>query len=370
MDEPKNKIVLVDDDITSLTLGKNILADKYDIITIPSGEKLFKLLDKIHPNLILLDVEMPEMSGYEVLRELKSRDEAANIPVIFLTSKNDPVSELEGLNLGAIDYISKPFSPPLLLKRIEVHLLVESQKQKLIDFNNNLREMVKAKTKTVLDMQNAVLRTVANMVENRDEETGEHIERTQDYLRILLDGMIARNLYKGEVSSWDRDFFLQSSQLHDVGKISIKDSILLKPGKLDPGEFEEMKKHTVYGVRIIEEIERNTPESSFLFYAKTLAGTHHEKWDGTGYPKGLKEEEIPLMGRLMAIADVYDALISVRPYKKPFTHEETTRIILNGKGTQFDPVLTDLFTSVADQFYSIVKEREKNTRKYLDSMSA
>jgi putative two-component system response regulator len=361
MDLSKNKIVLVDDDITSLTLGKNILAEKYDIITIPSGEKLFKLLERIHPGLILLDVEMPEMSGYEVLRELKSREEVASIPVIFLTSKNDPVSELEGLNLGAIDYISKPFSPPLLLKRIEVHLLVESQKLKLIEFNTNLQEMVRAKTKTVLDMQNSVLRTVANMVENRDEETGGHIERTQDYLKILLDAIISQGLYKSEVTTWDREFFLQSSQLHDVGKISIKDNILLKPGKLDPEEFEEMKKHTVYGVRIIEEIEKNTPESSFLFYAKILAGTHHEKWDGSGYPTGLKEENIPLMGRLMAIADVYDALISVRPYKKPFTHDEAIRIILGGKGTQFDPVLTELFFSVTSEFDRIVKEREKKS---------
>ncbi|MDR1411404.1 MAG: response regulator [Spirochaetaceae bacterium] len=361
MNDAKAKIVLVDDDITSLTLGKNILAEKYDIITIPSGEKLFKLLDKIRPSLILLDVEMPEMNGYEVLGELKSNERDANIPVIFLTSKSDPVSELEGLNLGAIDYISKPFSPPLLLKRLEVHLLVEFQKQKLIDFNNNLQEMVRAKTKTVLDMQNSVLRTVANMVENRDEETGSHIERTQDYLRILLDAMYSKGVRKNEIVSWDRDFFLQSSQLHDVGKISIKDSILLKPGKLDAVEFEEMKKHTIYGVRIIEEIEKNTPESSFLFYAKIFAGTHHEKWDGTGYPNKLEGEAIPLMGRLMAIADVYDALISERPYKPPFSHEETVKIIRQGKGGQFDPSLTDLFLSVADQFYEIVTERKKNS---------
>jgi putative two-component system response regulator len=360
MDDAKAKIALVDDDITSLTLGKNILAEKYDVITVPSGEKLFKLLGKIRPSLILLDIEMPEMSGFEALRELKARERDADIPVIFLTSKSDPVSELEGLNLGAIDYISKPFSPPLLLKRLEVHLLVASQKQKLIDFNNNLQEMVRAKTKTVLDMQNSVLRTVANMVENRDEETGGHIERTQEYLRILLDAMTGQGLYRDEVASWDRDFFLQSSQLHDVGKISIKDSILLKPGRLDSDEFEEMKKHTTYGVRIVEGIEKNTPESSFLFYAKIFAGTHHEKWDGTGYPDRLKGEEIPLMGRLMAIADVYDALISERPYKTPFSHEETIKIILEGKGTQFDPVLTDLFLSVADQFHEIVKRREKS----------
>jgi putative two-component system response regulator len=208
-------------------------------------------------------------------------------------------------------------------------------------------------------MQNSVLRTVANMVENRDEETGGHIERTQDYLRILLDSIFSRGVYKDEAASWDRDFFLQSSQLHDVGKISIKDSILLKPGRLDSSEFEEMKMHTVYGVRIVEEIEKNTPESSFLFYAKTFAGTHHERWDGTGYPNNLKGEAIPLMGRLMAIADVYDALISERPYKKPFSHEETVRIIMDGKGSQFDPVLTDIFFAVADQFYEIVKKRNK-----------
>ncbi|GHT73490.1 two-component system response regulator [Spirochaetia bacterium] len=354
----RTKVVLVDDDVTSLTLGKSILAEQYDIITIPSGEKLFKLLEKVRPGLILLDVEMHEMNGYETLKRLKTMEGAAEIPVIFLTSKSDAESELLGLNLGAVDYISKPFSPPLLLKRIELHLLIESQKKRLTDYNDNLQEMVKVKTRAVLDMQYAVLRTVANLVENRDEETGGHIERTQQYLAILLDAMIAQNLYQDEVKTWDRDIFLQSSQLHDVGKVVIKDSILLKSGRLSNDEFEKMKTHTLHGVRIIEEIEKHTPETGFLSYAKIFAASHHEKWDGTGYPHGLKGEEIPLMGRLMAIVDVYDALISARPYKAPLSHAESVNIIASGKGTQFDPALVDLFLSAADTFERSVTERE------------
>jgi putative two-component system response regulator len=359
MDNPRKKIVLVDDNITNLTLGKNILTEKYDVFTVPSGEKLFVLLEKVSPNLILLDIEMPEMNGYEVIKHLKADQKVAGIPVIFLTAKSDTSSELEGLILGAVDYISKPFSPPLLLKRIELHLLVESQKKALINYNDNLQEMVKEKTKTVLDLQNAVLKTVANLVEHRDEITGGHVERTKGYLAILLDTMREKGPYKEEVESWDRDFFLQSSQLHDLGKISIRDSILLKPGNLTGDEFNEMKNHTLFGVKIIEEIEKETPESSFLKYAKILAGTHHEKWNGSGYPYGLKEQEIPLPGRLMAIADVYDALISIRPYKKPLAHEDAVQIITDGKGSHFEPDLVDLFLQVSDQFALLVRKREQ-----------
>ncbi|MDR3168163.1 MAG: response regulator [Treponema sp.] len=359
MENMRKKIVLVDDNITNLTLGKNILINDYDIFTVPSGEKLFILLEKITPDLILLDIEMPEMNGYEVIKRLKAVEKNADIPVIFLTAKNDPSSELEGLSLGAMDYISKPFSPPLLLKRIALHLLVESQKKKLQDYNDNLQQMVEQKTKTILNLQNAVLKTVANLVEHRDEITGGHVERTRDYLAILMDAMIQANLYQDEISSWDIDFFLQSSQLHDVGKISIKDSILLKPGKLTPEEFEEMKNHTIFGVKIIEEIEKDSPESSFLKHAKILAGTHHEKWDGTGYPYGYGGNEIPLQGRLMAIADVYDALISVRPYKEPLSHETAVKIIADGKGTHFDPTLIGLFLAVSDKFAEIVEQRKK-----------
>lgn len=349
----KKTIFLVDDDITNLTIGKNALSGDYNVFTLNSGTRLLKMLDKTMPDMILLDVEMPEMNGYDTIKMIKRKSETADIPIIFLTAKNDSESELEGLSLGAIDYIFKPFSPPLLLKRIEVHLLVESQKKELIHYNDNLQEMVKAKTKTVVELQNAILKTMAELVECRDDVTGGHIERTQNYLKTLINAMTRCHLFAEETSSWDMDIVLQSAQLHDVGKISIKDSILLKPGRLTQEEFEKIKEHTLMGEKIITEIEKSTSEQAFLKYAKILAGTHHEKWDGSGYPFGLRGQAIPLLGRLMAIADVYDALVSERPYKKAFTHEEAAAIISEGSGTHFEPVLVELFLSVSDEFKKI-----------------
>ena len=357
----RKTIFLVDDDPTNLVVGSDTLEEYYDVLTLNSGERLLKILEKNIPDLILLDVEMPEMNGYEVIKLLKSRTETAHIPVIFLTAKNDGESELEGLSLGAIDYIIKPFSPPLLLKRIEVHLLVESQKEELIAFNNNLQEMVDAKTKTVVELQNAVLKTMAELVECRDDITGGHIDRTQSYLRLLLNALSEHNLYKEETCLWDLELVLQSAQLHDVGKIAIKDGILQKPGKLTDEEFEIMKEHTTFGKKVIEKIEKSTTDQKFLEYAKVLAVSHHEKWDGSGYPNGLSGEEIPLLGRVMAIADVYDALVSIRPYKKAFTHEEAVRIISNGRGKQFDPGLVDLFLGVSDGFDEIAAIHKMET---------
>jgi putative two-component system response regulator len=187
-------------------------------------------------------------------------------------------------------------------------------------------------------------------VESRDDITGGHVERTQRGLAVMVEGLQDFGLYLDQMQDWDTELLLQSSQLHDVGKISISDAILNKPGKLTPEEFEEMKKHTAFGVKIIEKIEAGTSENDFLKHAKIFAGTHHEKWDGSGYPAGLSGEDIPLQGRLMAIADVYDALVSERPYKKAFTKEEAVRIILESKGTHFDPVLADVFEQVADRF--------------------
>ncbi|MDR3343022.1 MAG: response regulator [Treponema sp.] len=354
MEIPRKNIIQVDDNSINLAVGKTILTEHYNTFTVTSGEELFTLLKKIRPDLILLDIAMPEMNGYEVIKRLKAKDETADIPVIFVTARTDIVSELEGLSLGAIDYISQPFCPPLLLKRIEMHLLLESQKKKLQHYNNNLQEMVKQKTKTILGMQNSVLKTIANLVESRDKITGNHIERTCNYLKVLLDNMIKRGLYGETISSWDLELVLQSSQLHDVGKISIRDRILLKRGKLTDAEFSEMKNHAIYGVKIIESIQQVTPENGFLEHAKIFAGTHHEKWDGTGYPFGLTGTDIPLQGRLMAIADVYDALISTRSYKLPSVHEEAVQIIANGRNAHFDPVLIDLFLSIADEFADIV----------------
>ena len=345
-------IFLVDDNPTNLTVGRTALLGQYNVITIPSAEKLLKLLEKNIPALILLDVEMPEMDGYEAIRRIKANPHTAGIPVIFLTARTDTANEIEGLSLGAIDYITKPFSPPLLLKRLEVHLLVERQKRELQHLNDNLMDMVTEKTRTVVTLKNAILKTVAELVEWRDDITGSHIERNQRYLKLLAEKALEQGVYRDEIQGWDMDIFLQSAQLHDVGKLSIKDDLLCKPGQLTREEYEIMKEHTNFGVRIIEKIKNSVTEDAFLEHARIFAATHHEKWDGTGYPLGLSGEAIPLQGRLMAIADVYDALISARPYKAPFTHQEAVEIILAGSGSHFDPALVDIFALVHEEFRS------------------
>ena len=346
----RKTVFIVDDDMTNLAVGIAVLSDSYNIFSFNSGGLMLRKLEKHIPDLILLDVNMPEMNGYEVIKQLKQRKETSHIPVIFLTGKCDCESELEGLSLGAIDYITKPFSPPLLLKRIEVHLLVESQKNELQEFNTNLLEMVDAKTRTVVELQNAILSTMTRLLDRRDDITGGHIERTQRYMNVLLNTMRVSEHYEDEALSWDMNLLILSTQLHDVGKIAIKDSILLKPDKLTEEEFEVIKEHTTFGEEVISEIETNTTEHKFLEYAKIFAGTHHEKWDGSGYPRGLKGEEIPILGRAMAIVDVYDALISERPYKKGLSHEEAVDIIVDGKGKHFDPVIVDVFVEVSDKF--------------------
>jgi putative two-component system response regulator len=359
----RKKIIFVDDQVSNLMIGRNVLSKDYDVFTVPSAEKMFSLIDKVNPDLILLDVEMPEMNGYEAIEKLKSDPKTAKIPVVFVTAKTDPGSELKGLNLGAMDYIPKPFSPPLLLKRIEVHMLVldqkkklEEQKEQLQGYNLNLEDLVENKTKTIVELQNAVLETVAEIVEARDEVTGGHIERTRSYLKILFEGLKELGIYAVEIKDWDENMIIQSAQLHDVGKIAIREEILNKPGRLTSEEFDEIKKHPVIGWKIIEHIQERTTEQKFLNFTKTMAVSHHEKWDGSGYPYGLKGDGIPLEGRLMSIVDVYDALVSERPYKKAFSHDEAVRIIKEGSGTQFEPALVDLFLAEQSKFEDASKD--------------
>ena len=357
-------VMVVDDNVANLKVAKNALSQSFDVFTVPSAAKMFDILRRSAPSMILLDIDMPDMNGHEAIRLLKADPKTHFIPVIFLTGRGDPESELEGLALGAIDYISKPFMPQLLHKRVDLHLTVEAQRNRLeeqtqeleehvreIDnFNLNLRQMVFEKTKEVLKLQNAILMGVADVVESRDDTTGGHIGRTQVFLRALIDGLDSFGLYQPDMQDWDIELLLASSQLHDVGKIAISDSILKKPGRLTKEEFDHMKGHVSAGVSIIERIEKEAMGADFLSYAKLFAQTHHEKWDGSGYPSALSGGAIPLPGRLMAIVDVYDALTSERPYKKALPHSEAVRIILEGSGSHFDPVLIDVFRRVADRF--------------------
>ena len=363
MEHTRNKIILVDDAKANLTMGRDLLKTFYEVYPAPSAERLFELLENIVPDLILLDIEMPGLNGYDAIRKLKADPRSSDIPVIFLTSMDDESSEMAGFDLGAVDYVTKPFSGPLLLKRIANQLLIVRQRKELLtnqatlkDYADNLEIKVRKKTSEVFNLQNAVLSTVADLVEFRDKHTGGHISRTQRYLGALVDEMVRSGTYAEEISKWDMDFFLPSAQLHDVGKIAITDLILNKPGRLTPDEFEIMKTHVPVGVDAIEQIMSKTKEHAFLEHALLIAGTHHEKWDGSGYPVGLRGTNIPLEGRLMAIADVYDALISVRPYKEAFSHEKASKIIEEGAGSHFDPVLVDVYLGVEGEFARIVQE--------------
>ena len=355
-DNKRPKIMLVDDNKTNLAISRSILSEYYDVFALSSADKLFEFLKNVMPDLILLDIDMPGMNGYETLTILKADKKYTDIPVIFVTAKTSESDEYAGLDLGAIDYITKPFTSALLLKRIENHLLIQKQKKCLQDNNNSLIKMVKEKTHQVFDLQNAIINNMAELVEFRDVITGQHISRTQKYLIKLMEQLIKDGVYTDELLVWDMNIIALSSQLHDVGKIAISDTILNKSGYLTEEEREIMKTHTQKGVEVIEKIETSTDNSDFLEYAKTFAGTHHEKWDGSGYPCGLSGMNIPLEGRIMAIADVYDALISERPYKRSFSADESAEIIINGSGTHFDPALVNAFNKVKEEFANIAVE--------------
>ena len=335
-------IFVVDDNDVNLVQAKRALDGHYRVRTMPSAERMLAIIEKIIPDLILLDIQMPEMDGFAAINKLKENTQTADIPVMFLTASTDDEIEAKGLELGAVDFITKPFSPPVLLNRIAHHLHIE--------------ELLKKRTERLERLQDGILDVVVNMVESRDKVTGGHIERTSMYIKILMETMLEKGVYAEEMKTWDFDTVISSARLHDVGKIAVSDTILNKPCKLTPEDYEQIKKHALEGEHIVEIMISKTGEETFLHHAKLFACYHHEKWDGTGYPRGLKGEDIPLEGRLMAIADVYDALVSERPYKKPFTHEKAVEIIVNDSGKQFDPVIVDLFVTVADVFLLISKE--------------
>ena len=336
----KKTIFVVDDSDTNLAMAEEALEDQYRVMTLPSAEKMFALLARIIPDLILLDIEMPIMDGFEALRLLKENEAHAAIPVMFLTSMTDSAVEVRGFQMGVVDFVPKPFSPPVLINRIRTHL--------------NIDELIRERTDQLQRLQNGIVFVLADMVENRDENTGGHVERTTKYIDLLAYAMIDRGVYADELNSMNLESLISSARLHDVGKIAIPDRILNKPGKLTDEEFETMKTHTTAGAHFIDQIVSRTENVEFLLNAKLITSTHHERWDGKGYPAGLASTDIPLPGRLMAIADVYDALISERPYKKAFTHEEAKSIIEEGSGTQFDPAIVEVFSAISDEFSRVM----------------
>jgi len=343
MPNTQKLIFIVDDSDSNLTKAASALESEYSVLTMPSAEKMFSLLEKTRPDLILLDVEMPEMSGFEAMKRLKSCDSHADIPVIFLTGLTDAINEANGIEIGAVDFIMKPFSEAVLIKRIKNHL--------------NIDELIRERTAQLIErteqletLKNGIVYTLADFVESRDKNTGGHIERTSVYMKILINAMLERGVYSDEIGDWDMNSVISSARLHDVGKIAIPDSILNKLGSLTSEEFEIMKTHVSEGGKIIDRAIERTGNAEFLKNAKIFAVYHHEKWDGTGYSFGLKGEEIPLHGRIMAVIDVYDALVSERPYKKAFTHEKAVSIIAQEAGRHFDPLIADVFIQVNTRF--------------------
>ena len=335
-------IFVVDDNDINLTIAKETLKEHYRVMTLPSAARMFALLEKITPDLILLDIEMPEMDGFEALHRLKNNALWMDIPVIFLTGMTDVTVEVRGFQLGVVDFITKPFSPPVLQNRIKHHLDIDA--------------LIRERTEQLVRLQSGIVFTLADVVESRDANTGGHIERTTVYIERLIKAMLEQTVYADEIRSWNLESVISSARLHDVGKIAIPDTILNKPGKLTAEEFAIMKTHTTEGERIIDQIVSRTGNETFLHNAKLFAGYHHERWDGKGYPYGLAETNIPLQGRIMAVIDVYDALISERPYKKPFTHEEAVKIIMDNSGTQFDPSIAGVFYEARDQFRAVKQD--------------
>ena len=333
--EKQKTIFIVDDSETNLATAKETLKDHYRVLNLPSAARMFDLLEKISPDLILLDIEMPEMDGFEALLRLKNNALHSNIPVIFLTSMADSSIEASGFQLGVVDFITKPFSAPVLMNRIKTHL----------DIDGIIRE----RTAKLQRLQNSMVFVIADMVENRDNVTGGHIERTTKYIKILIENMVKKGIYADELSKMEIDSLISSARLHDVGKISISDTILNKPGKLTDEEFEIMKSHSLDGERIIDSAIQRTGDAEFLSKSKMFAAFHHERWNGRGYPYGLSEREIPLQGRIMAVIDVYDALVSERPYKKAFSHAVACEIIEEESGKHFDPLIIKAFVVAKDK---------------------
>lgn len=349
-------ILAVDDDTIILNTVISALQPEYSVRPFTSGEAALAYLERQTADLILLDQNMPKMSGLEVLQRLHSHHEHKNIPIVFLTASAQGENEVEALKMGAVDYIQKPFRPQALLTRVRLQIELQSHRR-------YLEALVAEKTKHLHDAygvlksrEDAILMLLARVTDLRDHETGDHLERTTEFVRIMVEDLMAVPKEGYTLTQREAQDIVESAKLHDLGKIAMPDHILLKPGRLTPEEFEIIKTHAERGATLLTDAIRQMRETSghnddaFLSMGRDIARSHHEKWDGTGYPDGAKGVEIPLAGRIAAIADVYDAVSSVRPYKHAFSAEESARIIQDGSGTHFDPYLVTIFTKHAATF--------------------
>ncbi|MBF0383659.1 MAG: response regulator [Magnetococcales bacterium] len=343
------RIFVVDDTPSNIDVLMETLSSRYDISVALDGETALEDIPETNPDLILLDVMMPGLDGYTVCKRLKEDPNTAEIPVIFITAKQEVTDETTGFAVGAVDYITKPFSPAVVQSRVNTHLQLVKAKKELAEQNQILDRKVRERTQELVETRLQIIQRLGRAAEYKDNETGLHVIRMSHYSRILA-------LAAG-FSTDKAEIILQAAPMHDIGKIGIPDRILLKPGSLDNEEWSVMRKHPGIGAGII-----GVHEAEVLKVAKIVALTHHEKWDGSGYPRGLKGEAIPIEGRIIAIADVFDALTTARPYKDAWSVEKTVEVMKQDSGTHFDPNLTPLFFDRLDSILEI-KEKWSETSK-------
>lgn len=350
----KPTILVVDDTSSNLALIASLLHTTYTVKAVNRGAKALKLVADEQPDLILLDIMMPDMDGYEVCRRLKADPLLSHIPVIFLTSKNDVESEQIGMDLGAVDYVSRPISPPVLLSRVKAHLVDAANARTLRVNNEYLAFEVSKRMKQLVALQDVTILAMASLAETRDSDTGNHLRRTQHYIRLLGNQLKTHPRFSNFLSGDMVSTLFKCAPLHDIGKVGIPDRILLKPGRFEPEEMAIMQTHPALGYEAIVNAQRSTGgHIDFLVIAEEIVYCHHEKWDGTGYPQGLSGDAIPISARLMALVDVYDALISNRVYKRGMSHEHAKNIIVEGRGQHFDPDVVDAFLTLDSEFQSI-----------------
>ena len=364
MSHPSPRILIVDDEPINVKVLVDLLRPNYSLIVARDG---FQALDRLKadplPDLALVDVMMPGMTGLELCRKMKTDARLVEVPVIFVTALGQPANETEGFDSGAVDYITKPVSPAIVLARVRTHLALRAASRELQSRNQSLEDLVAQRTRELALTQDMTIQALAGLVESRDKETGAHVLRTQRYVQALGEEMLRDPRFEAQLSPRQVELMAKAAPLHDVGKVGIPDSILQKPGKLTPEEFEIMKRHTVIGGEALAAVAAEARFGvGFLRYGVEIASSHHEKWDGSGYPKGLAGEQIPLAARLMALADVYDALTCERVYKPAFSHEEAMSMIIDQRGRHFDPGVVDAFLRRGDDFAAIAASlREPET---------
>lgn len=349
-DQPET-ILAVDDTPENLDILVGFLQDQYQIRVAASGERALKMIARgTPPDLILLDIMMPEMSGFEVCRKLKADPGLREIPVIFISALTDASDKIDAFATGGVDYVTKPFHPEEVEARVATHLELSRLRRQLATRNRELERQVARQVEEIAEGQLATIFALSKLAESRDAETGHHLERIQTFCEILATYVREHSLCGGLVDETFVADLRHASPLHDIGKVAIPDSILLKPGRLTPGEFEIMKDHARHGASTLRVVAAKFPDNVLVTMGADLAKSHHEKWDGTGYPDGLKGEQIPLCARIMAVADVYDALRSKRHYKPAFPHERAVEIVREESGRGLDPTLVAAFLQVSEEF--------------------